>query len=142
MLCPAPGNLSERVWCMAECPSCSSLRLHMDNDTVHVTIGLRLGSPLAAPTPVTTTVVCKLMELPRMLLSTTLSTAQCLEPICLQAGTNWSLPLRWQMPRWSHTGTLGSGRLLEWDATCPDRHICLLPPTIATREAWGSGSPG
>ena len=35
-----------------------------------------------------------------------------------------------------------SGRLLEWDATCPDRHICLLPSTIATREAWDSGSPG
>ena len=88
----------------------SSLGLRMDNNTVH---------PFAAPTPVTT-VARRLIALPHtdsaangvrdvinvMLLSTTLSIAHFCSPFAFQAGTNWSLPLRWQTPRWSHAGTL------------------------------------
>ena len=101
--------------------------------------------PFATPTPVTT-VVCRLMALPRtasaangvravtsaMLLSTTSSTARCLQPICLpgwnQLGSNGKCPNGVTLVPWR------SGRLLVWDTTCPDTFAPSHLPS-ATREA-------
>ena len=90
---PPFGSLNKRVWCRAECPSCFIFGTAHGQQHRSCSVGLRLGSPFVASTPVTT-VVCRLIALPHtdsaanevrdvMLLSTTLSIAQCLQPISL-----------------------------------------------------------
>ena len=137
LLKQAPDAVSRsRLLAASMKESGASLELHMDNKNVlcHSWPSPRLHS-FDTPTPVTT-VVCRLMALPCtssaadgvravtniMLLSTTLSIVQCLQPCHL-----------FQPSRLEPTGV--SHSLEEWwDSTCLDTFVSSHLPS-ATREA-------
>ena len=139
------GSFNERVWCMAG--PVSSLGLRMDNNTIRVAVGLCLGAPLCHPHTchhcgvqvdgtATHSLSCKwskghhqhhaaVNDIVRTISAAHLPSR--LEPTGLSC-SNDKHPDRVALVPWR------SGRLLVWDATCPDTFASSHLPS-ATREA-------